>query len=305
MSTSTPKSSLATEWTGECEPVDDDSRMIRQGDVFQWEDRSTPWRQYGVVVTGDCDIVQDKNAGIVSYVPVLPLHEYWRVITVPKKIERYARDKFLPRVRDCIRSLQRKYCADYPIALSDDAISALVSSSSGDRVMEVLSVPLGGRAAPLRAVQAFGAFLNFESLQTLQQLVALLAELRGVVGATSANASKILEELSESVGELPGDALFLSTVAPGVNEGYVAYLRMVRELNATSLAFVPKDLQRPSVVARRLAKLRSPYIYRLTQQLAQVFSDIGLPHEYEKNRDTLASVVKERWRSGPAKQGKQ
>ena len=37
--------------------------------------------------------------------------------------------------------------------------------------------------------------------------------------------------------------------------------------------------------------MRSPYIYRLTQQLAAVFTAIGLPLEYESNRaDVLAAL---------------
>jgi hypothetical protein len=83
--------------------------------------------------------------------------------------------------------------------------------------------------------------------------------------------------------KLPGDALFLSCVGPGHANGYVCYLRILREIRQHQIA--TKLSQRSfEMIADRIARLRPPYVYRLTQQLADVFAAIALPKEYEDTR---------------------
>src|SRR5206468_2377213 len=77
---------VTVEWEGETERADDD-RPIRQGDIVQWEQQDSPWKSVAVIVTADCDIAQKKHAGILSYVPIVTLVDYWRLITLPKKID--------------------------------------------------------------------------------------------------------------------------------------------------------------------------------------------------------------------------
>jgi hypothetical protein len=63
--------------TDEFEKVDDASQ-INQGDVFEWMDdnKTRPWRNYGIVVTADCDLEHKKTDGLVSFVPALIAEDY-------------------------------------------------------------------------------------------------------------------------------------------------------------------------------------------------------------------------------------
>ena len=86
---------------------------------------------------------------------------------------------------------------------------------------------------------------------------------------------------------LPGDLFFLNEVGPDRSGGFIVYLRRVAELSPEAIAIRP--LERNARLATRISRLRPPFRYRLTQQLAAMFADIGLPREYEHR--TVATVA--------------
>ena len=95
------------------------------------------------------------------------------------------------------------------------------------------------------------------------------------------------QQVLEKVQTMPGDCFFLGTLGQGSGAGYVAYLRIVRELRASEIAVRMTDLQDGDVKAKRVAATKAPYLYGLTRQLGDVFASIALPSEYEEARDTI------------------
>ena len=84
--------------------------------------------------------------------------------------------------------------------------------------------------------------------------------------------------------------MFLSSVANGVDYGYVAYLRLLRELKETQVALKASNMS-STITHERIGHLNSPYLYHLTQQLGAVFASIGLPEEYEESRNKSAEQL--------------
>ena len=102
----------------------------------------------------------------------------------------------------------------------------------------------------------------------------------------------LLSDAENVLSNLPGDAFFIGRIGKGLEIGYVVYLRHLREIRDSDIATSVPDLRRPGIRARRIARLRSPYVYRLTEQLADVFASIGLPEEYERRRSDLARSLR-------------
>jgi predicted DNA-binding ArsR family transcriptional regulator len=105
------------------------------------------------------------------------------------------------------------------------------------------------------------------------------------------SASTVASDLASTLKKLPGDALFLNEVSPEHVQGYVVYLRRVIEVNENAIvrtqARLPSDAR-----YLRASRLRSPYVYALSQQFGAVFSAIGLPTVYESARDALITSLK-------------
>ena len=96
-------------------------------------------------------------------------------------------------------------------------------------------------------------------------------------------------QLVDSVQRLPSDTFFIGGLSASFCDGYVAYLRLVREISHEDVAIRTPELERAA--ARRISRLQSPFVYRMTQQLAEVFATIGLPQDYEDNRRLIAEAI--------------
>jgi len=100
---------------------------------------------------------------------------------------------------------------------------------------------------------------------------------------------RLSSDIESFLTNLPGDALFLNSLSAEVSRGYVAYLRLLREIRDQQIAL--RAMRRPyEITSERFARLKPPYVYHLTQKLAAVFSAIGLPTEYEDERAINAKV---------------
>ena len=106
---------------------------LRQGDVLEWlNDQSDPWRRFAIVVTADCDLAHQKHAGLLACVPVLAHEDYLALFPLPARLGR-ARAKLVERASTLIRHYQAENRADFPLALSDDAIAAWLDATDVQR----------------------------------------------------------------------------------------------------------------------------------------------------------------------------
>jgi hypothetical protein len=275
----------------ECVPVPDGS-PLRQGDIFIFRDDVDDLgglQKFGIVVTGDCDLVNDKHFGIVSYVPVLPLPDYVAGYAVPKLVE----DLYQQRLKNLelqVREFERNRTSEP--GLSRWAIQTWANRAGGDR--ELLD-HFGVENARTR-----------QSVSTLMAEIQLCAEIREIpdlggqleaLGAlfpaskSRTPAQRVTAEVQSRLTRMPGDAFLITSLGQGYVAGYVAYLRLVRDLRTHQIATSFLTVNSRDVIAERVARLGAPYVYRLTQLLADVFASIGLPEEYERARAAVVAGV--------------
>jgi hypothetical protein len=273
----------------ECSAIDDE-RPIRQGDVFIWLASEDPWTRVGVIVTGDCDIEHDKHRGLLSYVPVLKLTDYLAAFHLPSKVQR-ACVPLREQLLKAVRKFQAEQLPAFPEPISEQAAMRWLKDTTPSEVASDLKVPPGRELDSF--LQAAAEFLAADSALAAGEFdplfeAILRARLRQGSSSTREQiATKVWAELEQFVTNLPGDAFFLGMLGPEHSAGYVAYLRLVREIRQATIAIKQTDLRAPGVTAKRITRLKSPYVYRLTQQLGEVFAAIGLPKEYEEARAKL------------------
>jgi len=272
----------------ECEPATDDL-PLRQGDVFAWLTRAEvgPFRQFGVIVTADCDIAQEKHRGIISYVPVMPLADYLRQFDLPRRVER-ALGSVGEELVAAVRGVQAKI-PEFPEPMSQEAVLGWVEGVTATAILSALAVRepqeiarLTGLIADYQALRASARDGSFDA--QLDALASLRA--RNNKGPLAEAQLRLRSEIADATEKLPGDAFFVGYLADGEALGHVAYLRLVREIRHDQIATRVTDLA--SAKAKRVSRMSSPYLYRLTQQLADVFAAIGLPDVYERQRRLIA-----------------
>ncbi|PGH45309.1 hypothetical protein COO58_13395 [Micromonospora sp. WMMA1996] len=265
-----------------------DGASIRQGDIFVFRDGPAGddmWQKAGIIVTADCDIANDKHGGILSYVPILSLRDYlaWRVLP---RIADDRRRRILRDMSDTVGRLE----ADRGIkpGLSARAVEVCANVENGltdlcAHLGEVASKDTDVLAAMIDDIAQCGRALRSPTYG--EQFAALTSVFRPTKKKSAEEL--LLGEIRSRLKNLPGDVFFISSLDHEHTEGFIAYLRLIRETSLRSLSTSYYDKDGRNVVAHRTSRLLAPYVYRLTQQMADVFASIGLPEEYEAARDSI------------------
>jgi hypothetical protein len=275
----------------ECEELEDPSLPVRQGDVLEWlNGQDDLWRRYAIVVTADCDLAHQKHAGLLACVPVLAHEDYLALFPLPARLAR-AKAKLLERAFALIRGYQQENRPDFPLALSDDAVVAWIEAAAVEEILSELRVTDEKGAKELTDV--LGAIQGCSRASAAggvdPQLDALTVAWLVTQGKSTFEDRRpvLARELLDQLGRLPGDAVFLHALSQQHQVGYVAYLRSIVNVQEATVARRVRDLRDATMTVKRIARLRSPYVFHLSQALGHVFSAIGLPSQYEASRDAF------------------
>ena len=218
---------------------------LNQGDLIRFADGegSSTW---GIVVTADCDLENRKHSRLVTLVPLLSTQQLiCRCLAfdfVDYKIETMS--------QKCRSSFEIEVQPDDPTFKSQLKAGLLEGKVTHESDL-MLAKLVCGEAVEV-SVPAFKTVVEHAGL-----------------GWTV--CVKRLEEQIRSRGDM------LVLEQPPYSEGgeFVAWLRGIWQEQISNIAVAMSQYEERRGV--RVAQLRSPYRYRLTQMLGQVFADIGLP----------------------------
>ena len=286
MTTGGKRSDLFPEWSEL-----HSGQPVRQGDVLA-AIRHEPdaWRELLVVLTADCDLARAKHGGALSCVPLLTHGNYLLTFRFEKLRDSFS-DKLTGQMLDA-------YCTAPTFMATSPRISR---SRMREWVVEaeVASVALtlkleGEHAARFQQfAEAFRGLVNTVPT-SLDAAVRMLAEAKLILGESRTIEkciNSVANEFASSLRTLPGDALYLNEVSPEHTQGYVAYLRRIIEVREGSVVRSRSRMPHDACYLR-ISRLRSPYVYAMSQQFASVFSAIGLPVEYEDARDVTLERIR-------------
>nr|WP_198981689.1 hypothetical protein [Herbaspirillum sp. ASV7] len=218
---------------------------LAQGDLIKFEDEVDPLKQFGIVVTADCDLERKKHAKLVTLIPVVSVRVLLEHYLLPEDCERKRSQIELHAMQDLgIDSNQ-------PVEIKSFMLKERVENAQG-----------------LSVVQLIVKRLIQEQLNTIS-----IDEYKVLMDAINVQKKKP-KDLSQQI-LARGDLFVLPNLTTLGVGGDVAWVRHIWQVPVGNIALRTSETKdRPG---ERIARLDSPYRYRLTQLLAQVFSDIGLP----------------------------
>lgn len=221
---------------------------LQQGDLIRFiekegENNST---RFGLVITADCDLDKRKHSRLVTLISV---------ITVDTLVSSCLGI-------DCLEQ-NRQSLADYCRKQLGVSVASTDASFLGHVKAHAIMMPKRPAIVDL-AISAL-----FQELESIS--VAQLKELFSILNISS---SKIKEKFSQQAVSR-GDLMILPPPPAITGAPRVAWLRRIWQEQIGKIAIRNSDEN--NSVGLRVARLESPFRYRLTQQVAHVFSDIGLP----------------------------
>lgn len=220
---------------------------LKQGDLIKFDKEESPLKKAGIVVTADCDLENKKHAKLVTLVPVIPV----QII-----MEHYL------LLEDCEK--KKAQIENYAYKSFGIDLSQELELKKTLLVMALKSPPTDCQSESIVAAKI--ALDQIESI-TVQQYKALMSAIK-----TSCKKASELEKQVTSRGDL----LLLPDPSKLGVTGSIAWVRHIWQAPLTTIALRTSEVS--SRQGERIARLDSPYRYRLTQLMAQVFSDIGLPN---------------------------
>lgn len=277
-------------WQGkDCEQIEQEA-PLRQGDVLKRFVGGFPETLW-LVITADCDIAQNKlgDSGLAC-IRLIPLRQYLREEHLRKVLSRYA-DSHFRDLRERINKRRNQIASDCS-PLSDSAIAEWIQVASLEEIASVLQVVDAKELEYLD--NALGAQRDAHSCRTAphdpQRLLSVVARLQKVAPKDWRQfVGGLLSRLQSR--QLPDDLFFVSRIPGEDSLGYLATLRGITFVSASSFTDTVPLAKERSVAYVRIARLAPTFKHGLAQQVGTMFSRIGYPLDYEIDRDEIFDLI--------------
>jgi hypothetical protein len=266
---------------------------LRQGDVLQLipgESTSELGRHFGVVVTANCDLALNKHFGVITYVPLVPVEHYVHQFLLPKVLT--------VEENKTVGALKKLVLEKYDDILHERIADMICANDyTVDEICNSLPGEIQIRNEIIRRIAVAKAIENSKEAVDPSAAFRSLTDYATVLDSTfkskKSNVNGFLSDLHQRLTKnMSGDCLFLNQISPNHRTGYAAILRLLRELPHDRIALSARSEQQRAngwFVARHISRLGTLYTHRLVQQMSHVFTDIGLPTDYEAARDAVVS----------------
>ncbi|NVO29712.1 hypothetical protein [Hymenobacter lapidiphilus] len=259
---------------------------LSQGDVFYWKTTDTdPWKQLGIVITADCDLAHGKFGGSLSYCPILKFKDFLQLFWLSKDLANLVQKQAEKSALSITKS-RRINRPEYTEPIQNQSLIKWLERRGIEGILDDIQEPIGKSRAILQ-----------NDLELLNELIEatnsrdIVLQITTIAKARAPKPPMTPEETNKSMNaawklylgklkQLPGDLFFLNELSPTHKEGYIVYLRRIAEMNPNDIA--TNVIEQRVSKAVRVSQLRGAFKYRITQKLAAVFSDIGLPTDYEE-----------------------
>ena len=241
-----------------------------------------------IVVTADCDISYNKFGGRLTALPVISLGDYLRDFWLERELLSLRRQLAASITED-----MRRLIAESPRDFGSPTPERLLSwplETNRQEMARSLDLPDN------ELTQVYDLVDVVHRIDRNGEGASLRSKWRACCDAMFANGMKTHDKArtalvkritSELPRNLPGDVLYLNAPMPTAESGFVALARFPVEIDPLMIAHTGFDEVYGEAKYRRVARLASPFRYRLTQLFAEVYSAIGLPDQYEAKRGAV------------------
>jgi hypothetical protein len=260
---------------------------IRQGDVLS-RVHGDANSAYLVVVSADCDLAQEKlsDAG-VACVPLIQLREYL-LLHYGKALARRQLDKRCIELSAWVNKRWSAVDGNHQPLSHDRAISWL-SKATVDEISEALALGDDEKARKYLSGEMTCIKTAARLLDTDGSCIDALAALQRSKGDRAELIRSQLGKLDSY--QLPLDIFFLTEVPGDSNFGFIAQLRHLAFLPLASVFTSITRAREHDAAFLRIGRMAPTLKHGLAQQLGALFSRIGYPLEYERNREAAFNVV--------------
>jgi hypothetical protein len=267
-----------------------DIAPIRQGDVIQLDargDDADPF--WGVIVTADCDIAQEKMGEFYTYLRIATAREYVERIWASEELAKASADYGAKSVQ-MIQDIDRKRDTRVHAMQVSDLIN-WIREDGAELVADVVQI-----VNPTQRKKAVGLFkalaLTDEREAEFETPLARLTTCWSHAGKSPKDQKSQIENALNH-RKMRGDFMFIPTLPNEKRIGFVVLMRDIRSILKSDLYLSRLSLK----IAKgepgfyRIGRFSDFIRYAIAQKMAFLFSRIGMTEVFESEADEAISLV--------------
>jgi hypothetical protein len=279
----------------ECERSDPDD-PLRQGDIVaahpQTDGWANPWTRFGVVLSADCDLAQEKTGPNLVYVPVVSHYTYLADVWLPSeaaRLERLGREAIDKQLTSFDAKVQYRHIA----AWGEKGGRENISNRLAERTQELGSTISCEKQEAILSLwhsvtelACLSAVPNPTQTDQLRDVLDRFIRYRGVVepgrGDPAQYHKNMIERALLSLQDRLDSWLLRELIGldpdmtQGTQFGFVVLLRSFSLLPVTLIETHREEWYRNKTKYLRICRLRGIYKADLVQRFANMFVRIGL-----------------------------
>lgn len=278
----------------------DDEQEIRQGDIIRRNAGGVNEEPtFGVVLTADCDIANNKAGDRFTWLQIVPAASYLELIWAPEEFKRLVEKQSRISLEGLNALIKRSGIEVSP--LSSSSLQEWLREKSAEDVLQAVN-PHGKPDDPKlrRSLQALRLCLGFEgsssTLVRLRQAWALLGR------DESAQQSQLRGALDTNRGF--SDCLLVPELPGVTGYGFVVLLRAISNIEVKELFRSETDarINDQPLAFYRIGKFSDALRFSIAQRLAFLFSRIGMSTAFEEACDVATELLVQSVCSSPAEE---
>lgn len=278
------------------QPVSDQS-PFRQGDVIkrnlsQSAEGQPTTAEWGVIITADCDIAQEKMGEFFTYLVIRSARDYvervWASEEIARLVDRHGR----AAVAHVLKADQARDPNARPLTLAELSEWARVDGAEAVlNAVKITQAPVRKKVATAMNVLALVADLTKSYPTALERLRACWTcegrkelEHRGLVQSA----------LTQS--QMRSDCMLTPTLPSEKEVGFVVMLRDIRAIRPSDLFASRLDLRigdGTTSAMYRIGRFSDFIRYAIAQRMANLFSRIGMTDQFETECAAAANLTSE------------
>lgn len=293
----------------ECERCDGKD-ALRQGDVIAAQPGTASWhdptRRFGIIISADCDIEQNKGGSSLVYLPIISHIDYINLIWIPQeanKTDVAARSYIDKLLRDVDPSLSSRHLFGWAKrsgleSLLDNLKSKALPILSEDKLTERLDLIVGtfsrivelaelqDGTAPTERLDILKRINNFFDLKDVLEKPAKTGGTHrksAIENALQALQTRIDTWLIKDLIGLDPDMLEQHVY------GYVVPMRLFSRVETTEILKDKIEWYGDKDKYLRVCRIRGIYKSDLMQRFSNMFSRIGLEDQRDEEHRRLFS----------------
>jgi len=263
---------------------------ILQGDVFRVNNRSdSPFQideQFAILITADCDLAnRTKNVNYLTFLPIISSTCYFEKIWIPTYFDKIRIEvaKSLHKIINKLEVHKKHECNE----LKESDLREWLKKKSYIDILSDLSIT--------DRTQHIEIDIKLDEISRGEETIDNFIKIKEIKGS---KFKTITNDLREAIKKPKEEFFVLPMIDSLFDECGVLKLRMIRPVHRNNVYTQEIDARlsnhSDSTSLVRIGRLSDYLRYSISQSFASLFSRIGMPENYESDREESINLLIEK-----------